>query len=1108
MTILFISHSSRDADIAWQVKERLAEQGYVSVFLDFDPQTGLEAGVQWQEEIYRQLRICRGLIALVSADFLASRWCFAEVTRAREQGKAIFPVLVGPGEQDDGWKAVLNDRQMVVDLTVDPEEGYERLLRGLKRAGLDPRDSFAWDPQRPPYPGLLSFQRADAAVFFGREQDVSRVMNAVEHMRRHGEPRLAVVLGPSGSGKSSLVRAGVLPRLGKDRERWRVLSLLRPGAPLPKPPTTDADVVSVLVIDQLEEAFLPRNAGGRFWQELRELLASPEPLLVLATLRSDYLGQLQREGLPFENVLLDPLPRDALSRVIAQPAARAGVDFEEGLESRLIDDTATDDALPLLAFTLRELWERRWGEKLTFAAYEKELGGIEGAVGRVANEIAGAGKLSADQEHALRSAFLKLVRVGEDGSYLRQRASWRQMPEAALPILDPFVTDRLLVKGVDEMGEATVELAHEALFRVWPRLADWLTEEREFLLFRRRFRSRRDDWEDARRDHGALLRGEQLSEARRWAGQRPEEFDQGDAEFLMVSFSELYHEEDQRRRRRSLARAAVALVMLFAAFAVWQWWTAELQRTESERQQRLAEARELSARSLLSLEPSVLMSLAESARLAIESLARMPTNEGMRSWAEVMRRLPKKPPKVLYTVEPGKDGPLLRALAFSPDGRYAFISQDGDAPKILQVDVDTTKIVGELSPAATIRALTVDRSGFRLVAGHKGGTEIWDVRDRSRIAILPFAGDGGVAFSGDGQRLVLGSRQSEPTLLSTADWQPLAFETRGAAWDPSFSDDGEWIIMVGYHFTRLWKTAIGKNIDSVRTWSRDLAPCVGGVLSRPSGVAAVEVWWREERAGAVRLRPSVSSDISLRASVFDVRCRNVPENGIDIQVAVDGVDGAGVFRLTRGGAREEGRFPSMMIGLPQAVVFVPGRSAFGVVNSSSAVIWSEDAAPEGPLERWTGLDEPVNSVAFESPERWVFESHSGGTSYWRMGRQGAQFISGETSSQQATTSSQSAELPANQEWQLLANSLRQTADRAEVFELWSREDRRMIKDHAFSPDGNWLVVVDEEGRVYSTPLGPKEMIRRLCGRLRSLSSVELPEMWRPGDLPEACDASG
>mgnify|MGYP006171613369 FL=1 len=483
MSILFISHSSRDADAARQVKERLTAHGYVSVFLDFDPQTGLEAGIRWQEEIYRQLKICRGLIALVSADFLQSRWCFAEVTRAREQGKAIFPVVVGPGEVDDGWKAVLTDHQMV-DLTVhpeDPEEGYECLLRGLKKAGLDPRDDFAWASTRPPYPGLLSFQPEDAAVFFGREQDVSRVMNALERMRRHGEPRLAVVLGPSGSGKSSLVRAGVLPRLEKDRNRWRVLPLLRARRTIPKPKPSDADAVSVLVVDQLEETFLPRNAGGRFWQELRELLESPDPPLVLATLRSDFLGQLQRGDLPFESVLLDPLPRDAVSKVIAQPAARAGVDFEEGLVNRLIADTGTDDALPLLAFTLRELWERRRGEKLTFAAYEEELGGIEGAVGQVANEIADSGKLTPEREKALRSAFLRMVRVGEDGGYLRQRASWKQMPEAALPILDRFVTDRLLVKGLNETGETTVELAHEALFRVWPRLADWLTEEREFL---------------------------------------------------------------------------------------------------------------------------------------------------------------------------------------------------------------------------------------------------------------------------------------------------------------------------------------------------------------------------------------------------------------------------------------------------------------------------------------------------------------------------------------------------------------------------------------------------------------------------------------------------
>ena len=165
------------------------------------------------------------MIALLTPNWLDSKWCFAELVQARERGKAIFPVEVQPCETG----GVFSDIQHI-DLTVQPEEGYERLRIGLLERGLDPLDVFDWDPKRPPYPGLMAFQEADAAIFFGRGEDILKTLETLDALRRQGREaaRFALLLGASGSGKSSLARAGVIPRLKKTPAEWLPVPPFRP----------------------------------------------------------------------------------------------------------------------------------------------------------------------------------------------------------------------------------------------------------------------------------------------------------------------------------------------------------------------------------------------------------------------------------------------------------------------------------------------------------------------------------------------------------------------------------------------------------------------------------------------------------------------------------------------------------------------------------------------------------------------------------------------------------------------------------------------------------------------------------------------------------------
>ena len=224
MASLFISHSSSDGDAAKDLRERLRAEGYAALFLDFDPEQGIPAGRNWERELYAQLRKTDAVIFLASAASVASRWCFTELSHARSLNKPIFPLRL-----EDGARLALLDDAQWIDLA-EGEQAYVRLWEGLRQAGLDPADSFAWDPTRSPYPGLQSFAPQDAAVFFGREHEIKQLLEFVEPILQRGTAgRLVAIFGPSGSGKSSLVRAGLLPRLEKLKERWVVVPPVLPG---------------------------------------------------------------------------------------------------------------------------------------------------------------------------------------------------------------------------------------------------------------------------------------------------------------------------------------------------------------------------------------------------------------------------------------------------------------------------------------------------------------------------------------------------------------------------------------------------------------------------------------------------------------------------------------------------------------------------------------------------------------------------------------------------------------------------------------------------------------------------------------------------------------
>src|SRR4051794_32850611 len=223
MASIFVSHSSQDQAAAEPVVARLRAAGFAALLVDFDPEQGIPAGRNWERELYAQLRRSDAVVFLASEASIASRWCSIEIGLARSLGRPVFPLRLQPGVA----LPLLADVQWT-DLG-DTEAGLARLVAGLRSAGLDPADSFAWDPDRSPYPGLVPFAPEDAAVFFGRQPETHRLLELLTPTLQRGPGRFVGVVGPSGSGKSSLLHAGLLPRLTRQPERWLVPPPLRPG---------------------------------------------------------------------------------------------------------------------------------------------------------------------------------------------------------------------------------------------------------------------------------------------------------------------------------------------------------------------------------------------------------------------------------------------------------------------------------------------------------------------------------------------------------------------------------------------------------------------------------------------------------------------------------------------------------------------------------------------------------------------------------------------------------------------------------------------------------------------------------------------------------------
>ena len=985
MSTLFISHSSQDRAQAEELNALLDEKGYGWKFLDFDPEQGIQAGASWERTLYTKLRSCRAVVALCTDNYLDSKWCFAEVALARMEGKKIFALQLDPWSKKTKMPSILTADQFI-DLRQKREEGLERLWLAFEAAGIVPEQHRRWKPDDPPYPGLRAFDESDEAIFFGREKEVGEGVELLSRVRRQGHPRLAMVLGASGSGKSSLARAGILPRLRRDADTWRLVGPFRPGrdpatelsaalsaafaaagkpvdweeirrsleqsygpsdgseaapaagrvsaqsrllealrsmetelsgadatvaeslrqlqdllletqeappagagadsesSPRPEPQRPSAAVsplgdwanrlrlaqgpseaTVVVVIDQFEELLGhddkgPEHPANRFLSLLRDALeADDSPILGLATMRSDYLGSFQRcgalVGVGFASLSVGPMAKEAMREVIEQPAKLGGLQLEPGLTDLLLDDTGSSDALPLLAFTLREMWNRYRDDLLLGIDEYRALGGLQGAIAQVADETLEVA-LRLGSKEDLRDAFLSLARPTAEGSgWARQPASWDDLASRvaeARPMLQHFVDQRLLVQR--EGG--TVEVAHEALFRSWDTLARWLDANAEGLRLLSEIHTEAKKWDresDPKEKELYLFRGGRLARAlelRDGGVLKLKDLDKGFVEASEAAQrAQIEAEEARRRRELRLARtiAAVVGVAFLAAAALGLWAWTERQKAEKARQvaaagrlASLAENRvatDLELALLLSVEgyqtrktpetvralsttlhhsPRLLRFLHGHGKHAVDAafspsgtlLASSSYDQKVRIWNAASGRL-------LQTLE-GHESDV-NGIAFSPDGTILASTSDDKEIRLWVVATGALLRPPLAGHTDSVNGVSFSPDGKTLASASEDQTiGLWSLDSREASAPTDFLRNGhtgeirSVAFSPDGGLLASAGDDGRVVLwdVATGGSRLLWSHGRHDAREVVFSPDGALLASAGRDgVVRLWDRA-------------------------------------------------------------------------------------------------------------------------------------------------------------------------------------------------------------------------------------------------------------------------------------------------------------
>jgi WD40 repeat protein len=776
------------------------------------PERAVEPGMGPVQRFAVALRELRGLAGSPTYRVLAKRAHYSVTTLAQAAAGEKLPTLVvalayaracdgDEGEWTARWRAAASE---------------------LDAAALQPDGAPDPGRDRPPYLGLAAYGPDDADRFCGRDRLVAALTD------RLARQRFVAVVGASGSGKSSLIRAGLVPATGVDGDRWSTVLItpgahpmwecaLRLAARLGRDPGEVAvelgadrhnlslalpqllvegrsDAQCLLVVDQFEEVFsLCEDVSEReaFIQAL--LVAAHDPdsrTRVVIGLRADFYAHCARlpelvAALQDAQLIVGPMTPEDLSVAITEPATRAGLMVEKALVATIIAEAAGRPAvLPFVSHALWETWRRRRGAGLFLASYQA-VGGLDGAVAKSAERV--YGELDEEHRRAARRILLRLTALGDGTEDTRRRVSRDELGD------DPVtahVLARLAAARLVMVGEHTVEIAHEALIRGWPTLRDWLAADRESLRAHRRLTGAAADWTTHGHDDAFLYRGSLLAG---WAGRDNEALNEVERGFLAAGVArEAREHAHQRRRLRATIGGLVAGLVTVSLLAV----LAVVQTLKANDQRDLAIASSLAAQSriVLSTQPDL------ANLLALAGLGHSVTASTVASAEAALSAR-------MHVARPllGHSG-AVTAVTFNPNRRSVATGSDDGTVRLWNA---TTRPLATLTHSGGVNAIAFNGDGSVLATGGVDGkVRLWDPNTNQLLGTLPgHTPVNAVAFSPDSNTIATGDANGTAMLWAASDQRPLATLTghKGPVYAVAFSPDGKTIATGGDdHTVRLW----------------------------------------------------------------------------------------------------------------------------------------------------------------------------------------------------------------------------------------------------------------------------------------------------------------
>ncbi|MDQ3738481.1 MAG: winged helix-turn-helix domain-containing protein [Actinomycetota bacterium] len=754
-----------------------------------------------------------------------------------------------------------------------------------------------------PYKGLRAFDETDAADFFGRADLVDEILARLGRDDLQG--RLVLVVGGSGTGKSSVVQAGLLPQVRRGdvagSRQWFVTTMLPGSSPFKElaeslrrvaiTETTGlaeqlvdeggidqvlrrlvpADSQLLLVVDQFEELFTLATEHDQraFLDGVMHAVSAPDSRLrVVATLRADFYDRplaVHRFGAAVSEatVTIAAMAPAELEAAVVEPVERVGGRVERALVAELVNAVVDEPAaLPSLQFTLYELADRSAGRTLTLAAY-RELGGVDGAIASRAELLYST--LDDVERAAVRRMFERLVVVGAEVEPTRRRAARTELSGLSADLsmdaaIDRWAQARLLTLDRHPQTRVpTVELAHEALLRKWPRLGDWVAADREVIVTLGHLREATAGWVELGRDPGALYRGTRLGVALDAIEGRADALPEREREFLDASRQERDREQRQeaervsrqaranRRLRFQLAAIAVALVV-----ALVGGFVALDQRSDAERERRVATARGLAAAADANLdddpERSVLLALAAIDETRSSDGTVLPEAEEALHRAVTASRIQLSVPGVgggldwspdgtvfvtegpensgLIDIRDAETGVSVRSfqghdvdvnvVAFSGDGSMLATTGDDGAARVWDPTTGDELFEFTAEEGGTVVGPSFSPDGSRLAASwlDQGIVRVIDLATEEVIAEIESPEPWGTAFSPDGERLAFGTFSEPIAAVVDADTGEELFTldghedtVRGVGWSP----DARWIATTSSDGTaRIWDADSGE----------------------------------------------------------------------------------------------------------------------------------------------------------------------------------------------------------------------------------------------------------------------------------------------------------